>query len=521
MPHAAQEADAPHVAAPGEHALATPTDMRSEAPAGLMRRGLVNVARGVLLGGPTMLAFFTGGYFDAPRVWAGLIAWVLVVVAMVACPSPLPRRRAAVLALSGLALLAGWTLISIAWAPIAGDAYHAGQRLVLYVGMLLAATALLRTRGAQRAVEPALAAGVLIVIGYGLAGRLLPGLLHFQRSVSAGGRLEQPLTYWNAMGELAAIGVVLAVRLAGDVTRSAWLRIASAAATAPLGMGLYLAFSRGALFACAAGLVALIVSAPSRAQLRALLLSLCVGGLAALAVAPFSAVSSLAGSPATREREGAIALGLLAVIVVAAALARWHLTRGEPEGDLRLPRRASVIALGVVCSGLGLAVLTGAKESSTQSPLASGASRLSTLQSDRYDYWRVALRAFGEEPVRGVGAGGWSVYWLRLRRLDVGAQDAHSLPLQTAAELGLLGLALLAMFFWGVAAAARVAHRSAPVLAAGPLAGFVAYAAHAPLDWDWEMPALTLAALVLAGSLLALSEEVSRRGQSTFAPLVT
>jgi hypothetical protein len=31
----------------------------------------------------------------------------------------------------------------------------------------------------------------------------------------------------------------------------------------------------------------------------------------------------------------------------------------------------------------------------------------------------------------------------------------------------------------------------------------VAYAAHAPLDWDWQMPAVTLVALILAGLVLA------------------
>ena len=44
------------------------------------------------------------------------------------------------------------------------------------------------------------------------------------------------------------------------------------------------------------------------------------------------------------------------------------------------------------------------------------------------------------------------------------------------------------------------------MLAAGPLAGFVVYVAHAPLDWDWEMPAVTLIAIVLAGLLIALTE---------------
>jgi hypothetical protein len=31
----------------------------------------------------------------------------------------------------------------------------------------------------------------------------------------------------------------------------------------------------------------------------------------------------------------------------------------------------------------------------------------------------------------------------------------------------------------------------------------VAYAAHAPLDWDWQMPAVTLVALVLAGLIVS------------------
>jgi len=75
------------------------------------------------------------------------------------------------------------------------------------------------------------------VIGYGLSERLLPGLLHFSRSVSAQGRLEQPLTYWNAMGEVAALGLVLAVRVGGDSSRARALRIATVVRMRPLGMG--------------------------------------------------------------------------------------------------------------------------------------------------------------------------------------------------------------------------------------------------------------------------------------------
>jgi O-antigen ligase len=279
-------------------------------------------------------------------------------------------------------------------------------------------------------------------------------------------------------------------------------------------MGLYLSFSRGALFACLAGLVTLIVAAPSRAALRAMVVSLAAAVVSAVVAAPLRGVTSLAGSLSTREREGAIVLAALAVIVVVTGLVQRRSVQREPEGEVKLPRRAPWIALVLICAGLGVAIVAGAHEKAAQT-LGAGAARLETLQSNRYAYWRVAVRAFRAQPIRGVGAGGWSVYWLRYRPFDEGAQDAHSLPLQTAAELGLIGLALLAAFLAGVGIAAADALRAAPALAAGPLAGFVVYIAHAPLDWDWEMPAVTLIAIVLAGLLIALAE--GRQASETVA----
>jgi O-Antigen ligase len=459
----------------------------------------------VLLAGPTVLAFFTGGYFDEPRAWAGLVAWLLVAAAAVLGRNVLPRGRGAWLAFGGLAGMAAWTLASIGWAPLAGSAYHAGQIVVLYLGVLLAAAMLLRERRWQRAVEPVLAAGALIVIGYGLSARLLPGVLHFSRSVTAQGRLEQPLTYWNAMGELAALGFVLCARVAGDVTRPARLRVAAAVASAPLGMGLYLSVSRGALFACGAGVVALIVLAPRRDQLGALIVAVMAGGLAAAASAPFGGVTRLLGTPSTREGQGATVLALLAVIMCAAGIAQWLLSKRTADTPLRLPRTAPWLAAVVICAGLAGAIVVGAKERSGV-PLGASASRLTSVQSNRYAYWRVAWKAFEHDPLRGVGAGGWAVWWLRYRPFAESAQDAHSLPLQTLAELGVIGLALLLVFLGGVGLAAARAMRASPALAAGPAAALVVYIVHAPLDWDWQMPAVTLVALVLAGLTIALAE---------------
>ena len=57
---------------------------------------------GVLLAGPTALAFDSGGFFDSARTVAGVAAWALVALLAVT-GAPLPRTRAAWVALGGLA----------------------------------------------------------------------------------------------------------------------------------------------------------------------------------------------------------------------------------------------------------------------------------------------------------------------------------------------------------------------------------------------------------------------------------
>lgn len=467
-----------------------------------MRRTSTYTAAAVLLAAPTVLAFFSGGYFDPARAWVGLFIWAAIVLAVLA-GARRPRNRSGLVALVVLALLAIWTLLSMLWAPIVANAYHAGQLAIVYLGALLAGALVLRA-AVRRLVEPVLAAGTAIVVGYGLSARLLPGLLHFARSVSAQGRLEQPLTYWNAMGELAAIGFVLCAGLAGDRSRSRWLRGLAAAAVAPLGLGLYISFSRGALFAAFAGLIALMVIRPTRAAAWAVLRSVAVGVSAVLSAATLKGVTALSGTLAAREHDGLVALiALIAIALVAGAFQLWQCDR-EPGDELRLPPRTALIATAIICAGLAAAMVLGANDSTVQTrSLAGGATRLITLRSSRFDYWSVALRAFGAHPFNGVGAGNWSVYWLRWRSLDEYARDAHSLELQTLAELGLVGVGLLLSLIAAVAIAAARAVRAVGSAAAVACAGLVVYLAHSPLDWDWQMPAVTLIAMTLAGALLA------------------
>jgi hypothetical protein len=471
-----------------------------------MRRAVLAVAGALLLTGSTALAFFSGAYYTEPRLIAAIVVWALVLAVTVIAEAPLPRRLPGWLTLGGLALLTAWSALSVTWAPLRGPAIEAVERLVLYAGALLLAVCVLRARSILRAVEPVLAAGATIVIGYGLAGRLLPGLVHLDRSRSAGGRLEQPITYWNAEGALAAVGLVLCARLAADRTRPPAVRIAAAAAAAPLGAGVYLTYSRGAVAVAVLGLAVLVAAAPTAAQLRASAATLATAVTAAAVTAALPGVASLGGSDP--ERDGAIALVALVVLAGAAGLlaARFGARPDRALPESRRLTRGVGIVVAAVAVGLVVAGLT---ERPSAADLSRGAQagRLTTVSSNRYEYWRIGLAAFERHPLEGLGAAGFRVEWLRERSIPEAVRDTHSLEVEVAAELGLLGLVFLGMMIGGVALAARRALRVDAASAAGPAAALLAWFLHASIDWDWQLPAVTLPAIVLAGALIVLAEE--------------
>jgi hypothetical protein len=478
-----------------------------------MRRPVRLAASWLLLAGGTILAFVSGGYFDEPRLIAGICAWLLVAAAVLTAERPLPRSTPGRLALGGLAALAVITAASIAWAPLAGSAQDDAQRALLYLGAFTAGVALLR---ADRVIEPALAAGALLVVLYGLSERFLPGLVDLDQSRTAGGRLEQPITYWNAMGAVAAMGFVLCARMAADDLRPRGLRCGAAAATAPLGAAVYLTFSRGAIAAVAAGVLVLVLISSERAQLRAAAVAVGTGVAAAVACGAFPWVRSMSGNGISSELQGLAALALVALVgaLAAALTARWTAAVHGTGTPTVSPRTRLLAAAGVV---IALVAVTASVEGSPHgsSPEAGAqTARLSSLDSMRYEYWRVALETFADQPILGTGSGGFRVEWLRERPEEDTSRDAHSLYLETLAELGLAGAAALFAFLAGLALSARRALVSEPHAVLGLVALLATYLFHAALDWDWEMPAVTLPALAAAAAIVATADRAGKRARA-------
>ena len=330
--------------------------------------------------------------------------------------------------------------------------------------------------------------------------------------MSAGGRLDQPLTYWNAMGALAAIGLVLSARIAGDRLRLDAVRALAAGAAVPMALALYLTYSRGALAAAGCGLLVLALLAPTFAQVRSIVFVVGGGGVACIVASQLDGVASLKGTMGHREAQGVLMLSVLVAVMIAVAALEAYACRAEREGRARtgampLPswvRPAGfVVAICVALLPYALAVVS---ERGQDNPsFGASAQRLTSTGSNRYAYWRVALRTWADHPLQGAGAAAFRVEWLRERPFRESVRDAHSLYFETLAELGLVGFVLLCALLAGVLLAARKVLAADAALAAGPAAGLVVWAVHAGVDWDWEMPALTLVAVTLAGLLLACS----------------
>jgi O-antigen ligase/polysaccharide polymerase Wzy-like membrane protein len=128
--------------------------------------------------------------------------------------------------------------------------------------------------------------------------------------------------------------------------------------------------------------------------------------------------------------------------------------------------------------------------------------RLLTIgNAARLDQFHVAIEEWRGHRILGTGAGTYAQYWMAARSHAGKVLDVHNLYLETLAELGVIGLLVLASILAFPLAGALKA-RQTPLIAVAAGA-YAVWLAHAAYDWDWELPAATLPAFICAGVILA------------------
>lgn len=477
------------------------------------------------------LAEGSGGYFPTAWGWSVLaFAWISAMTLIVS--RRVERDRLALGYFAGVVVLITWTALSITWSSGTEQSVLEVQRGLLYLTGVLAALLVVRRRLVGHLLA-GLLGGIVLISGQALASRLFPGAGAAYDQVALG-RLSDPVEYFNALGLFAVMGVFLALGFAVRGRRLA-VRTAAAAVLPILVMTAYFTYSRGAVLAVVAGLVALVAIDRRRLTFVTVGALVVVPSMAAAWIA--SRTDTLTGLSASRAavadsgHDIAIVLLLSMMASATAAAVTWRL-----QQRIRIPLPAQrAVALALACLTVASATIAvidqggpaaiasrihnsiQEKEPGADPTTGNLNARLGSVGiGGRLKHWRVAWREHQEHPILGSGAGTFEQFWVRDRATPFQARDAHSLYLETLAQLGWPGLAfLLTMLALPLVGAVRA--RREP-LVAGAFGAYVAYLVLTGIDWDWEVPVVTLIALLCGVAMLAAARDERAAPGWTISP---
>ncbi|MGE4426188.1 MAG: O-antigen ligase family protein [Solirubrobacteraceae bacterium] len=488
----------------------------------------------VVLAVLVILGVDEGGYLPPTFLAAGIVAALGGAAVLTLRSRRWRPARSGLVALAALAGFAAWVGLSSLWSPLPGNATSEMQRTIAYVAILVLGIVVVGSgRYAGRLVV--LVAAALAALGIlGLLSRLAPALdLAPVLEPSSGTyRLSFPIPYWNGQGTGVGMAIVLAIAIAADRRSPIVVQAVAAAVVPALAVTLLLTVSRGAIAATACGLLVLL--ALSRRPLQTLIVGVACGLPAAIVVGRAASLPAVVDDPtagAGLSDAGGPLLVLVALMGAVAAttavLSLRTMQRAERRRALwpttpqwvpwALTGAAVLVAMvgALIYQGpLDRGLLRGADFVEDQrrsfvegAPVAvSGLERLGTVGGTRSALYEVAWDAFVDRPLAGDGAAGFRIRWLREREIAERVQNAHSLPLETLAELGLPGFLLLAAFFAAIATGAVRARRRPRALprslAAGASGALVVFVVSCAVDWTWQLGVLTAAALILAATLL-------------------
>lgn len=478
------------------------------------------------------LALRGGGYDLVVRSEVGLAAWWIVLLGVAIGVLPLQRIGSlAWLSISLLGAFAVWTGVAAGWSQSAELTIAELGRLVSYLGFLVLGMCVVRRDTVRQLVSGvAVAFGVVAVLA--VLSRLEPSLFPSNQVAEffpgSQARLSYPLNYANGTGEFLAIGIPLLLMIA-TAGRTLAGRALGAAALPVAVLGVVLTASRGGVLTAIVAVVAFYALAPDR--LPKLVTGFVAAAGSAIMVAALLDRDDLRNglsTPAAVSQRHQLTLLLIVVCIGVAAvqigielLARRI---GRPRALTVSRRRAGMLTVAVIAVAVAVAIVAGVphqlahqwrvfKETDVTGVVSGNVySRLGTAAgSHRYQYWVAAVHAFESKPLIGIGPGTFQFYWAQHGSLYEFIRNAHSLYLETLAETGVLGGALIVAFLLvvlgtGVARALR-ARAPARAVLAGATASLIAFCTAAAFDWVWQLAAVALVALLMGVAILASGPE--------------
>lgn len=444
-------------------------------PSGAFRRTATGLAGLVLLVAVAAGLLGQGAYYASAQRLVGLLVAAATVLALAAWPPT--RGDARLLVVPALALAAWAVLDAVLLGVPPVSAAGLGLLLLGVVAVLLVCRRL------------ALEDREVLLVGVTVIGLLvaLAGWLGVAGRVSAWAwegdgiwRASSTLSYPNAS---AAVLVPLAVLVLARLTEAPRSLLPVLAATGLLA-GLGATMSRAGALALAVGLIVLAcLRGPARTA-RAT-----VGPAAGALLAVGCLLPSMPAASPPRPALALVGLSAgLALAAIVTRLVRW--------------RVVAVLLGALLLGGLGALVIGGGGSDDPVGTVAQA--RINLASPDRSGALRAALRVAAEHPLAGTGPGHAHLQWKGPDGVTRFFGYAHNEYVQIAAELGLVGLTLLAILLVALARLLWSARATspAPTAWAGAVGATAAFAVHSGFDFVWHLPAVVLTVLLLTGAVL-------------------
>lgn len=460
-----------------------------------------------------------GGYFVGQ--WA-LAAFVLGGLTLLACAAGVvygARHWASQVALSLFALYAVWTLLSLIWSSNKGDAWLGTGQTLLYLFAFWVSLALVALGASRRWALAASVIGPAAIAALTMIDLGSPGLPGFEDE-----RLEGGMGYHNGLAAFLLVSFWVAVYLGGCRRLNPVLRgvvLACAALNANLAV---LSQSRGAMVAMAISVPVFFLLSGRRLRGMLALLPLVVSLVICFPRLNGVYLAFVNGA----DPAGAVDLALPAIWAAAAGAGVYGLLWGVLDLYWSPPRwmfRATGAAVLAVClTALVAGGVSFVDRFGEPAPLAqqkweafisndiSGQEQsryLSASGTGRYKLWQVAWKDFNAHPLLGVGTQNYEASYYEFREQEGGsARQPHMLPLEVLGERGVVGGALF-FGFLGVCAMSGMWQRFGKLGSEGRaqvgalLAAVCYWFVHSSAEWFWQLPAVTLPAILYLALLVS------------------